>query len=299
MSKPENINLFVKVYSGTKNLPTKPAGSNTGFLVPFSSRDKTLWYHPLTPLNVVLSYAEAFLWWPKKTLLHAGGAVKNQKAYVFTGIGNVGKTSIVLNLLREGFEYLSDDWLVIDSKRAYPLPKTLHVFDYNLKDKKTAKAVLGVKAPIFKIIFKILNFIREYAPHRYIRYAIEAAKPVFKVKITSIQKDAKIAKPSVIQAVYFLERKDVESIQIHRDLEAEDLARRMAYVSFYEWNFFKMEYSKYVARYGIHNSAVEKKFHHDYSIMKELFSNVPIFRVTVPKGLDLKQADITEILSND
>ena len=297
--EPDNTDLSVKQYHGSKNLPTKPAGCRQGMLIPFGEERNTLWYKPHVPLNVVLSFAEALLWWPDKTLLHAGGVVRDGKAYVFTGTGNVGKTSAVLNLLGKGYEYLSDDWLVVGSQRAYPLPKTLHVFDYNLRDKEIANAVLGWRAPIYRLLFGLLNIARKYGPHRYIRYAAEAAKPVFNVDITTICQSARVAAPSLIQGVYFLERKRVDKIEIHDGLSADELAHRMAYISLYEWHFFVREYFKYVGRFGLHDSRVENKLDHDYRIMKSLFGNVPLYRVTIPVGMNLTQNGVGRILEEN
>jgi GTPase SAR1 family protein len=62
-------------------------------------------------------------------------SVKNEEAFIFTGGGGVGKTSLVSNFLRRSYEYLGDDWILLGKQGiAYPFPKTVHVFDYNLKD---------------------------------------------------------------------------------------------------------------------------------------------------------------------
>ena len=153
------ISLYVKPYKGEENLPTKPAGSLKGMYIPFKENEYVLWYEEGVPLNVLISYCEALMYWPDKTILHAGGVTKEGEALLFVGGGNVGKTSSVLNLLREGYEYLSDDWIVIDKNKAYPLPKTLHIFDYNLKNKEVAKSVLGIKRFLYKPFFKLLEVL--------------------------------------------------------------------------------------------------------------------------------------------
>ena len=291
------INLYVKPCKNIKDLPTKPAGSTKGMRIPFNENENILWYEEGVPLNVLLSYCEALIWWPDKTLLHAGAVVKDHRAFVFTGGGNVGKTSTVLNLLRKGYDYLSDDWLVIGDGVAYPMLKPIHVFDYNLKNKEIAKAVLGLKRFYYKPYFKFVEIAREYAPHRYLRFAFEVLKPVFHVELRKINPTVRVASPTCIKSIFYLERQKSKNIEIKRDITAEDLARRMAYVNLYEWNFFFKEYYKYAYLYGIRNRKIENKFQHDFSIMYRTFKKAELFRVIIPSKLDLTKVKVVSLFN--
>lgn len=284
---PRKIDLFVKIYEGNEDLPTRPAGSLKGMRIPFADDENTLWYEKGTALEVLLSYCEALMWWPNKVILHTGGVAKNGNALIFTGSGNVGKTSIVLNLLKEGYEYLSDDWIVIGEGKAYPLPKLVHIFDYNLKNKEIARSVLGLKRFFYKPFFELIEAGRKYSPHRYVRYALEFLKPTFCVDLQKINPNAKVASPAFISKIFYLERQDVKDIHVTDDIGADDLARRMAYVNLYEWDFFFREYYKYVSHYGITSKKIENKFNHDFSLMQGTFENAKRYRVTIPIKLDL------------
>jgi hypothetical protein len=294
-NNPTKADLYVKV-SACKDLPTKPPGSLKGMHIPFGEDEDILWYEEGAPLNVLLSYCEGLMWWPDKCLLHAGAVARNGKAFIFTGGGNVGKTSMVLSLLREGFDYLSDDWLVIGRVNAYPLPKPLHIFDYNLRNRDIAKSVLGLKRVYYKPYFQLIKFARKYSPHRYLRFAFEFLKPMFEVELRKLHPKVKVASPTQVTKVFYLERKETSHIEVKKDIGAQELARRMAYVNLYEWNFFFREYYRYAYLYGLKNTKIENRFNHDFSVMYELFKEVELFRVTIPMQLDLTKVDFSSRL---
>ena len=289
--------LYIKPYAGTKNLPTKPPGSLKGMYLPFGENERVLWYEKGCPLNHILSYCEALIFWPDKTFLHAGAVSKDGNAFIFAGAGNVGKTSIVLNLLKEGYEYLSDDWLLIGGDKVYSLPKPIHVFDYNLKNKKIAISVIGLKRLYYMPVFKILEFGRKFSPHRYLRFAFESIKPMFRVDLKKINRDAKCADFANIFKIFYLERSDIGRIKVESDLTANELARRMAYVNLYEWHFIFREYYKYAYLYNVKNINIEKRFEHDFNIMYDAFRKASLQHVIIPSELDLTNVDINSFLN--
>jgi len=290
------ISLYVKPSKGQEILPTKSAGSLKGMYIPFKENEDVLWYEEGVPLNVLMSYCEALMYWPDKTILHAGGVAKEGEALLFVGGGNVGKTSIVLNLLREEYEYLGDDWIVIDENKAYPLPKTIRVFDYNLKNKEIAKSVLGIKRFLYKPFFKLLELGTKYAPHRYLRYGLEVCKPMFHVDLKKLNPKAKIALPTKISKVFYLERENVNKIKVIDDVTPEELAERMAYINLYEWNFFFKEYYRYAYLYGFRNIRIENIFHHYYDIMYGAFKRANLYRIIIPQKMDLTKVKMTPII---
>jgi hypothetical protein len=170
---PQKIDLFVKVNDAQRSLPTKLYGCLKGMYIPFDEDEKTLGYDDGVALSKALYYFECLMWWPSKTSLHAGTVAKNGKAFVFTGGGGVGKTSIVLNLLKNGYDFLGDDWLIIEGNKAFPFPRRVHIFDYNLKDEEIAKQVLGWKRYYYKPMLKLFESGGRLAPHKYPRFAFE------------------------------------------------------------------------------------------------------------------------------
>lgn len=302
-TKPSSVNLFVRVSKGGKNLPTKSVGSFKGMYVPFREDENVLWYDEGMKkerrLNFLLWFCEGLMWWPDKTLLHAGAVEREGKAFVFTGGAGTGKTSIVLNLLKEGYNYLSDDWLIICKGIAYPSPKSIRMFDYNLKDEQIAKSVLGLKRFYYKPIFKLINLAKKYSPHWYLRSVFEGLDLKFRVGIEKLNPQARVANLSKIMKVFYLERQKTNKILVKKDITASDLARKMAFVNLYEWNFFFKEFYRYVYTYDIRNNKIENRPHHDFNIMKKAFETAELYRVIIPQNLDLTKVRLTSLLDLD
>lgn len=297
VSKTDKIDLYVEPSGEKTNLPTKPAGCSKGIYLPFQSNENTLWYEEGVPIHTILMYCESLLFWKNKTFLHSGCVAKHGKAFIFAGTGNVGKTSIVLNLLSEGYEYLSDDWLIIGEGIAYPFPKLIHVFDYNLKSREVASAVLGSKRFFYKPYFKFVELARKNAPHRYLRYGFEVVKPMYCVNLKVINPKAEISSPSIISKIFYLERKNVSQMTFSEHFPPEELARRMAYVTLYERNYLVKEYNRYVTLKGTRSERMDTKLLHDQNILQDTFEKASIYKVTVPNDTDLSKANIPSLFN--
>jgi len=295
----EKVDLYVKVWRGNEILPTRRAGGLRGLLLPLKPHEDTLWYNFGMDAATVLEYCEALMWWRDKTFLHAGAVSKNGEAFIFTGGGGVGKTSLVLNFLRRGYEYLGDDWILLGNQGvAYPLPKTVHVFDYNLKDEEIARRVLGSKKYYYKVLFKLLKIGESVAPNRYVRFLFQRFRPHFNVPIQKLCQKAKIASPSSVSRVFFLERKNLKGryIEVSEEVSPEEIASRLAYVNLFERNYFVKEYCHYAYEFGVRNEKVEERFNHDFEILLEAFKKTEICRVSIPKGLDLTSVNLQSLL---
>ena len=150
------------------------------------------------------------------------------------GKWNVGEVKGVSWPGTHGF----DDWLIIDKNKAYPYPRAMHIFDYNLQDKELSRRILGSKYLFYLPLFKLLNFLEKIAPSRFIRIFIERFRPSFSVPLNKVDPTAKIAKISKIKEVIFL-TKGKES-----RLNPSDLAEKMSVVNMHETNHFYLEYLK-------------------------------------------------------
>jgi hypothetical protein len=302
---PQKVDLIVRVNEGKRPLPTQIWGFNLGMYIPFDEGEKILWYDKgvenIRPLDHFLDNIEFLMWWPDKTWLHAGAVEKDGKVYVFTGGGGVGKTSCVLNLLREGYSYLNDDWLIIGKGKAFPLPKRIHVFDYNLKDKEIAKRVLGYRRLYYLPMCKLLEYCSEFSPHRYMKFIFEKLRErtILRIEFQKIFPEAEVASPSFISKVFLLERKKVSCIEVKKDITSCELARKMAYYNVYEWNHMFREYYRYVYLFGIRNKKIENRLYHDTEIMNKTFETCDLYRVIVPEGLDLSKINLTSLLDID
>jgi hypothetical protein len=275
-----------------REFPTKPQGSKLGIYLPFGEGENIIYYEPKVDLDWVLAYLEMFLDWEDKTILHAGAVSKDKKAFIFCGRGGVGKTSTIINLTRKGFDYLSDDWLIIGNGHAYPFPKTVHIFGYNLADSSISKRVLGLKRLYYKPLFKLLHIVDNISPHRYMSYVAQVLASLmrFDVDIQDLGDDLRVGSMSSISKVYYLERWDGNKI-LFGDIKAEELARRMAMVTMHERNYFFQEYFQYAAKYGISNKKVENRFKFDLDIFHGSFKVSEIYKVMIPLDMDLSKTE--------
>jgi hypothetical protein len=65
-------------------------------------------------------------------IVHGSGVVKEDRAYIFTGRGAAGKTTIALNLLERGFRLLGDHFVVLNGDAVFSFLSPLHIADFNL-----------------------------------------------------------------------------------------------------------------------------------------------------------------------
>ena len=65
-------------------------------------------------------------------VIHASCVSKNGKAYLFSGLGGAGKTTICLSLIEKGFSFMSDHFVILSNGFVLGFPSALHMFDFNL-----------------------------------------------------------------------------------------------------------------------------------------------------------------------
>jgi len=129
------------------------------------TRDKTIlkiqtnipgwWVFPGGTIYSLLMYKLAMKGY---VMLHASGVSKDGRGYVFTGRSGTGKTITVFNLLRNGFEYLGDDTVILGHDRVLSFIKPLNIrFTYNVRDMLGLD--FGGRERIFIWFKKILRFM--------------------------------------------------------------------------------------------------------------------------------------------
>lgn len=279
------IDLYVKESNERTIFPTRFRENRKGLYIPFRENENTFWYNPGLSSSFILTYVESSIWWKDKCFLHAGAVSKNGSAIVFPACGGVGKTSMVLHLLEKNCGYLSDDWLIVGNGKAYPLLKTIHVFDYNLKDKDTAERVLGSKRFYYKILFKLIDVGKKIVPLRRGRVLLETLRPTFYVDVQKLDPDAKIGEIFPISKVFFLQKSDKNEIRIGKT-DPRKLAEIMALVNLYERNSFLKWYYYYALNYNFRNLGIEKRYEHDVKIMYNTFKRTDTYKISVPDPID-------------
>jgi hypothetical protein len=300
---PRRVDLFVKVNERHDSLPTMVWGCNKGMFIPFGENENTLWYDEGVELikEYLIHFCEFLMRWPDKTWLHAGAVEKNGKAYVFTGEGGVGKTSLVLNLVRAGYNYLSDDFLIINNVGvAFPFPRRVHIFDYNLNDGEIAKRILGSKRLYYIPICKLINVGVKLSPNRYVKYAFEKLREwtMLRIELSKLYPNCKIASPTPISKIFFLKREKIENVRVEKfSHDIKEFIRRIIFINMYEWGNCLREYYRYVCRFGINNWRIENKIQHDMNIFYDAFKKAEIYMMTIPENFNLLKVDLSSLLN--
>lgn len=252
-------NADLKIIASEKDMPIKLRGSNMGIKLPFGGKDNIVEYNPGISGSYILYMIEPLFDWKDRCFIHAGAVAKNGKAILFPASGGVGKTRSVLELLKKGYWYLSDDWLIIGNKKAYIYPKSLHIFDYNLKDKEIRKKVLGWKSGFYMAYFGFLDSIKDLFNNRYINIIVDRIKPCFNVDIRKLYPNTKVISSADIDQVYYLTK--------HKEkINSEKLAEKMALMNKIERAYFYEEYNKF-AFFNGKSRKIERKFSLDRKII--------------------------------
>ena len=65
-------------------------------------------------------------------VLHAAASARDGRAHVFPAWAQTGKTNLQLNLLANGYDYMSDDWCPVSaSGEVFAYPRYLNLYEYN------------------------------------------------------------------------------------------------------------------------------------------------------------------------
>jgi len=280
------------IETSEKDLPLKQRGSDEGVDLPFGGGNVVKYEKGISSGWVVFLIMH-FITWKDKTFLHCGAVAKDGKALIFPATGDVGKTKTTMYLVSKGYEYLSDEWLVIgDNGVAYPFLRKTKVFDYNLKSDRTlAKRILGPKRFFYDLIYKTLKLIPKIFHHRYIQFACGRITPFFQRRVDEIFPNAKYAKPSKIEKVFWLV-KDESAKEIRlENTTPKEIAERMYYAIFLEKFMFYFNYLLYAYPSGP-NKEWDNYFLENKRIMQKAFQKAKVIKkVIVPDEFDVKEME--------
>jgi hypothetical protein len=92
--------------------------------------------------------------------IHASCASKDNKAYIFPGRSGVGKTSVILQLIKNGYKYVNDDIVILcPGNTAIGFIKSLNIFSYNIDNQFYSHLKFSDKLKIkfYNVIYKLSN----------------------------------------------------------------------------------------------------------------------------------------------
>jgi len=281
----KKVDLYIE-QTAAKDLPIKLRQDVKGIYIPFSKKEKKALYEKNINTDWLLYEIEPLISWKTKTFLHCGAVEKDGRAILFPAGGGVGKTTLVTFLLRKGFRYLSDDWLIVgDDGKAYPFLKTIHIFDYNLKDKDLAKRVLGRRRFFVMLKIKFLSLLPKIIPSRFTRIIVDRLMPIFSEDISKVFPKAKVGKISQIKKVFWLLKEKNISAPIIEKANSKTIARKMSYINLLEMNHFFRNYYEYAYDTEV-NEEIESRHKNDIKILEKAFKKADIYAVKVPAKMN-------------
>lgn len=169
------------------------------------------------------------------SFLHAGTVFK-EKGVLFFGPSNIGKTSIVLELVKRGWEFLGDDMVIIDERNhALAYPKTIKLEGQNI----------ATHPYLYKPLSSKLGALDKF----FLRRSMSAAaKKPFKIalhaSITDLFSDAKIRTECNIDYIVRLARSPQDKPTVH-EIDLNACVNSLSVGLFWEFNAQRWRHTEY------------------------------------------------------
>lgn len=115
-------------------------------------------------------------------IIHASGISRNDNGFVFSGRGGSGKTSIAFEFLNHGFDFLGDNYIILNKGNILNFPTSLSLFTYNLNDmvlnklKLNEKVSINLKNLLYKISGGYAKFFTKVNPEQILDNVLISSK---------------------------------------------------------------------------------------------------------------------------
>jgi hypothetical protein len=113
---------------------------------------------------------------------HAAGVTKNNKGVLIVGHSHSFKTTITMCMIRKGYEFLGDDFILLKDKKIYSFPRFPSVFFYRTKFKSEEELNVIDKIKIRKDYKKFKPEIRDFSYLNMIVFLNRTSHNTFKIK---------------------------------------------------------------------------------------------------------------------
>ena len=176
------------------------------------------------------------------SFLHASAFVVDETPVLIMAWGGTGKTSILLEMLKNGYDYLGDDLIpVTENGEVFPYTKRINLMHYNVKDNKNIiSRVLTKKIIFFSYALDFFSLLeRKSKSFRIFNYLSRKFRVYYSDKLNikeshfdifpGTSKYAFSSLPLDSAKLYFIERSNLTSChEVTLDKELEEIAKKMA-----------------------------------------------------------------------
>ena len=181
---------------------------------------------------------------------------------------------------------MSDDWLILSKDLAFPYPKRIRIYDYNIiSNRFIAKRVFGLKYPLVRLYLKSLNNLKCKFPSKTIRFLLNNYNYFRSVDINTISDCFKEIQPLPVGKIFLLMNSSPREVS-ECETDPEKLAYFLARVNYYERLYLYREYYKYLINsfYTAEiNIQLENRIQRDYKLFREAFENKEIHVLDLSK----------------
>lgn len=227
------------------------------------------------------------------SFLHAGGVCK-QKGVLFFGPSNIGKTSITLEMVKRGWDFLGDDTVIIGEKnRVLSYPKTIKLEGQNIATHPYLYKSLSSKMGLFDKF--LLKRSMTEAPNKPFKIALHAS-------ITDLFKEAKIRPECNIDYLVRLIRSPQEKPTVH-EIDLKSCINSLSVGLFWEFNAQRWRHSeyRYCSAFALGSDFIlEEARHHEIitDIISKSVSNSKALELRMPYNYS-KIDDAIDVLEEE
>ena len=214
------------------------------------------------------------------TFCHASAFMKEGKTILCPGWRNVGKTNLLLSFLNDGAEFLSDDWVLIDSNGSlFSLPKRINLLHYNYRQNMGAVKNFD---PVLGTFSDTVLQIIEGSKYKYTNLSDAQLKSSLKrrVHFEEFFKRDRLKKSENIDFIFFLNHNNARNEVSVMKYDIKKIQNRMIRVLDYEQKPFKSAYDFYKFYTGKGNKLIDSARKINGNILSAAFHNASnTFRV--------------------
>lgn len=206
------------------------------------------------------------------SLLHASSISIDDKGFIFVGGPGAGKTSIILNLIRDNNAFLSDEITILSNNgMIYNFPLPIRIYNHNLVNNLHFRKNITLSK-----IFKIKS--------KYLIYRLSLKYIKFPQHVEAEKLFDRIGEKSPIHSLVLLSKTTENKIKLVQDINKEEFVKRLIFINKCQFRRFFEYLSAYSSCYPKSESASYWQIS-EKNILKSI-KKARCFEIEIPSKYD-------------